>query len=68
MRALFAGSLFMPVEALIDSYSILGDLAAAHLKLPVEKSTYAHLAYVRGKPLQHGVHAYCEPVATIANG
>ena len=39
----------MQIEALTDSYSIFSYLAAAHLKLPVEKSTYFHLAYLREK-------------------
>ena len=32
-----------------DSYSIFSYLAAAHLKLPAEKGTYRHLAYLREK-------------------
>ena len=39
----------MGIEALTDSYSIFSYLAAAHLKLPAEKSTYYHLANLREK-------------------
>ena len=48
----------MRIEAITDSYSIFNYLAAAHLKLPAEKSTYFHLAYLREK-LECGlIHAY----------
>ena len=43
-NALATGNLPMKIEALTDSYSIFSYLAAAHLKLPAEKSTYYHLA------------------------
>ena len=39
----------MRIEALTDSYSIFSYLVAAHLKLPAEKSTYYHLAFLREK-------------------
>ena len=39
----------MQIEALTDSYSIFDYLVAAHLKLPAEKSTYYHLAFLREK-------------------
>ena len=48
----------MRIEAITDSYSIFSYLAAAHLKLPAEKSTYFHLAYLREK-LECGlIHSY----------
>ena len=46
-NALATGNLPMKIEALTDSYFIFSYLAAAHLKLPAEKSTYYHLAYLR---------------------
>ena len=46
------------IEAITDSYTIFSYLAAAHLKLPAEKSTYFHLAYLREK-LECGlIHSY----------
>ena len=49
MHRLSRGQLPMQIEALTDSYSIFSYLAAAHPKLPAEKSTYYHLAYLREK-------------------
>ena len=49
VKAITTGSVPMPTEALTDSYSIFSYLAAAHLKLPAEKCTYFHLAYLREK-------------------
>ena len=39
MRSLAKGQLPMRIEALTDSHSMFSYLAAAHLKLPAEKST-----------------------------
>ena len=49
MRAINNGTLPLRSEALNDSYSIFSYLAAQHLKLPVEKGTFYHLAYLREK-------------------
>ena len=49
MHRLAKGQVSMHIEALTDSYSIFSYLAAAHLKLPAEKSTFYHLAYLREK-------------------
>ena len=57
-RAIATGDLPMPVEALTDSYSIFSYLAAAHLKLPAEKSTYYHLAFLREKLVTHFISSY----------
>ena len=48
----------MNTEALTDSYSIFSYLAAAHLKLPAEKSTYYHLAYLREKLGSRHIRSY----------
>ena len=40
MHRIRAGDFPMSIEAVTDSYSIFSYLAAAHLKLPAEKSTY----------------------------
>ena len=48
----------MKIEALTDSYSIFSYLAAAHLKLPAEKSTYYHLAYLREKLVSRHIRSY----------
>ena len=45
----------MTIEALTDSYSMFSYLAAAHLKLPAEKGTFYHLAYLSGTA---GLHSY----------
>ena len=48
----------MKIEALTDSYSIFSYLAAAHLKLPAEKSTYYHVAYLREKLVSRHIRSY----------
>ena len=48
----------MHIEALTDSYSIFSYLAAAHLKLPAETSTYDHLAYLREKLVSGLIRSY----------
>ena len=48
----------MRIEAITDSYSIFSYLAAAHLKLPAEKSTFYHLAFLREKLESGLIHAY----------
>ena len=58
MRSLSTGDLAMPVEGLTDSYSIFSYLAAAHLKLPAEKSTYYHLAFLREKLVNGFISTY----------
>ena len=57
-NALATGNLPMKIEALTDSYSIFSYLAAAHLKLPAEKSTYYHLAYLREKLVSRHIRSY----------
>ena len=58
MQRIRAGQFPMTIEAVTDSYSIFSYLAAAHLKLPAEKSTFYHLAYLREK-LECGlIHSY----------
>ena len=47
VRAITTGSVPMKIEAITDSYSTFSYLAVAHLKLPAEKGTYYHLAYLR---------------------
>ena len=49
VKALNEGNVPTPIEALTDSYSIFSYLAAGRLKLPAEKGTYYHLAYLREK-------------------
>ena len=49
MKSIISGQLPIKTEAITDSYSIFSYLAAAHLKLPAEKGTYYHLAYLREK-------------------
>ena len=49
VQAMSSGRVPMSIEAPTDSYSIFSCLAAAHLKLPAEKGTYYHLAYLREK-------------------
>ena len=58
MRRLSHGDLPMQNEALADSYYIFSDMAVAHLKLPAEKSTYYHLAYLREKLVCGLVRSY----------
>ena len=58
MRAMSEGELPMQIEALTDSYSIFSYLAAAHLKLPAEKSTYFHLAFLREKLMNRLIRSY----------
>ena len=58
MRRLSQGDLPMQIEALTDSYSIFSYLAAARLTLPAEKSTYYHLAYLRGKLVSRLIRSY----------
>ena len=48
----------MAIEALTDSYSIFSYLAAAHLKLPAEKGTYYHFAYLREKIVSTLIGSY----------
>ena len=48
----------MRIQALTDSYSIFSYLAAAHLKLPAEKGTYYHLAYLREKLVSRLIGSY----------
>ena len=56
--AITNGSVPMKMEALTDSYSIFSYLAAAHLKLPAEKGTYFHLAYLREKLVSRLLKSY----------
>ena len=58
MHRLADGRLPMPIEAITDSYSIFSYLAAAHLKLPAEKSTFYHLAFLREKLESGLIHSY----------
>ena len=58
MHSLSKGQLPMKIEALTDSYSIFSYLAVAHLKLPAEKSTYYHLAYLREKLVSGLISSY----------
>ena len=48
----------MKIQAHTDSYSIFSYLAAAHLKLPAEKGTYYHLAYLREKLVSRLIGSY----------
>ena len=48
----------MSIEALTDSYSIFSYLAAAHLKLPAEKGTFYHLAYLRERLVSRLIGSY----------
>ena len=48
----------MQIEAFTDSYSIFSYMAAAHLKLPTEKSTFYHLAYLREKLVTGLISSY----------
>ena len=58
MRRLTQGDLPMQIEALTDSSSIFSYLVAVHLKLPAEKSTYYHLAYLREKLVRGLIRSY----------
>ena len=58
VRAMSQGEVPMAIEALTDSYSIFSYLAAAHLKLPAEKGTYYHLAYLREKLVSRLIGSY----------
>ena len=58
MQAITEGSVPLRIEALTDSYSIFSYLAAAHLKLPAEKGTYFHLAYLREKLVSRLIRSY----------
>ena len=58
MRAINTGDLPLRIEALTDSYSIFSFLAAQHLKLPVEKGTFYHLAYLREKLVTGVISSY----------
>ena len=57
-NAITNGSAPMKMEALTDSYSIFSYLAVAHLKLPAEKGTYFHLAYLREKLVSQLLKSY----------
>ena len=57
-NAITNGSVPMKIEALTDYYSILSYLAAAHLKLPAEKGTYFHLAYLREKLVSQLIRSF----------
>ena len=52
------GQVPMSIEALTDSYSIFSYLAAAHLKLPAEKGTFYHLAYLRERLVSRLIGSY----------
>ena len=58
VQAMSKGRVPMAIEALTDSYSIFSYLAAAHLKLPAEKGTYYHLAYLREKLVSTLIGSY----------
>ena len=58
MRAINHGSRAFRIEALTDSYSIFSYLAAQHLKLPAEKGTFYHLAYLREKLVTGVISSY----------
>ena len=58
VQAMSKGRVPMAIEALTDSYSIFSYLAAAHLKLPAEKGTYYHLAYLREKLVSRLIGSY----------
>ena len=58
MRAIRGGDVPLKIEALTDSYSIFSYLAAQHLKLPAEKGTYYHLAYLREKLVSGIIQSY----------
>ena len=58
MRAIRGGDVPLKIEALTDSYSIFSYLAAQHLKLPAEKGTFYHLAYLREKLVSGIVRSY----------
>ena len=57
-QAMSKGRVSLSIEALTDSYSIFSSLAAAHLKLPAEKGTYYHLAYLREKMVSTLIGSY----------
>ena len=58
VRAMSQGQVPMAIEALTDSYSIFSYLAAAHLKLPAEKGTFYHLAYLRERLVSSLIGSY----------
>ena len=58
MRAIMTGQLPLQTEAITDSYSIFNYLAAAPLKLPAEKGTYYHLAFLREKLASRFLRSY----------
>ena len=58
MRAITNGNLPLRIEALTDSYSTFSYLAAQHLKLPAEKGTFYHLAYLREKLVNGVISSY----------
>ena len=58
VQAMSHGQVPMAIEALTDSYSIFSYLAAAHLKLPAEKGTFYHLAYLRERLVSSLISSY----------
>ena len=58
VQAMSQGQVPMSIEALTDSYSIFSYLAAAHLKLPAEKGTFYHLAYLRERLVSRLIGSY----------
>ena len=58
VQAMSQGQVPMAIEALTDSYSIFSYLAAAHLKLPAEKGTFYHLAYIRERLVSSLIGSY----------
>ena len=58
VQAITSGSVPLSIEAITDSYSIFSYLAAAHLKLPAEKGTYYHLAFLRERLVSHLIRSY----------
>ena len=58
VQAMSQGQVPMAIEALTDSYSIFSYLAAAHLKLPAEKGTFYHLAYLRERLVSSLISSY----------
>ena len=58
VQAMSQGQVPMAIEALTDSYSIFSYLAAAHLKLPAEKGTFYHLAYLRERLVSSLIGSY----------
>ena len=58
VQAITTGSVPLSIEAITDSYSIFSYLAAAHLKLPAEKGTYYHVAFLRERLVSHLIRSY----------